>query len=56
MSLTKLSLGGINIYRTSLFQPRESLVSDIPVGDGNIEKLFTVYETLQGDLTHKQLM
>jgi hypothetical protein len=25
---------------TSLFPPRESLVSDIPAGDGNIEKLF----------------
>jgi hypothetical protein len=26
------------IYK--LFPPRESLVSDIPAGDGNIEKLF----------------
>jgi hypothetical protein len=26
-----------------LFPPRESLVSDIPAGDGNIKKLFTVY-------------
>jgi hypothetical protein len=25
---------------TSLFLPRESLVSDIPAGGGNIEKLF----------------
>ncbi len=25
---------------TSLFSPGESLVSDIPAGDGNIEKLF----------------
>jgi hypothetical protein len=40
MSLTKLSLGGNNLYMTSLFPPRESLVSDIPAGDGNIEKLF----------------
>jgi hypothetical protein len=39
MSLTKLSLGGNNLYMTSLFPPRESLVSDIPAGDGNIEKL-----------------
>jgi hypothetical protein len=41
MSLTKLSLGGGDndvIYK--LFPPRESLVSDIPAGDGNIEKLF----------------
>ncbi len=43
MSLTKLSLGGNNddvIYK--LFPPRESLVSDIPAGDGNIEKLFFI--------------
>jgi hypothetical protein len=33
MSLTKLSLGGNNVYMTSLFPPRESLVSDIPAGD-----------------------
>jgi hypothetical protein len=40
MSLTKLSIGGNNLYMKSLFPPRESLVSDIPAGDGNIEKLF----------------
>ncbi len=40
MSLTRLSLGGNNLYMTSLFPPRESLVSDIPAGDGNIEKFF----------------
>ncbi len=40
VSLTKLSLGGNNLYMTSLFPPRESLVSDIPAGNGNIEKLF----------------
>ncbi len=40
MSLTKLSLGGNNLYMTSLFLPRESLVSGIPAGDGKIEKLF----------------
>jgi hypothetical protein len=40
MSLAKLSLGGNNLYMTSLFPPRESLVSDIPAGDGNIKKLF----------------
>jgi hypothetical protein len=39
-SLTKLSLGGNNLFMTSLFPPRESLVSDIPARDGNIEKLF----------------
>jgi hypothetical protein len=40
ISLTKLSMGGNNLYMTSLFPPRESLVSDIPAGDGNIGKLF----------------
>jgi hypothetical protein len=40
MSLTKLSLGGNNDLIYKLFPPRVSLVSDIPVGDGNIEKLF----------------
>ncbi len=40
MSLTKLSLGGNNDVIYKLFPPRESLVSDIPAGDGNIEKLF----------------
>jgi hypothetical protein len=40
MSLTKLSLAGNNDVINKLFQPRESLVSDIPTGDGNIEKLF----------------
>jgi len=36
MSLTKLSLGGNNDVIHKLFLPRESLVSDIPAGDGNI--------------------
>jgi hypothetical protein len=40
MSLTKLSLGGNYDVIYELFLPRESLVSDIPAGDGNIEKLF----------------
>jgi hypothetical protein len=40
MSLTKLSLGGNNLYMTSLFPPRERLVSDIPAGDGKIESFF----------------
>jgi hypothetical protein len=40
MSLTKLFLGGNNLYMTALFPPRESLVSDIPARDGNIEMLF----------------
>jgi hypothetical protein len=40
VTYTKLSLGGNNSYMTSLFSPRESLVSDIPAGDGIIEKLF----------------
>jgi hypothetical protein len=40
MSLTELSLGGNNDVIYKLFPSRESLVSDIPAGDGNIEKLF----------------
>ncbi len=40
MSVTKLSLGGNNDVIYKLFPPKESLVSDIPAGDGNIEKLF----------------
>jgi hypothetical protein len=41
-SLTKLSLGGNNFYMTSLFPPRESLVSDIPAGESGtgILKIF----------------
>ncbi len=42
MSLNKLSLGGNNDVIYKLFPPRESLVSDISAGDGNIEKHFTV--------------
>jgi hypothetical protein len=40
MSLTKLSLGGNNDVIYKLFPPWESLVSDIPAGDRDIEKLF----------------
>jgi hypothetical protein len=40
MSITKLFLGGNNDVIYKLFPLRESLVSDIPAGDGNIEKLF----------------
>ena len=40
MSLTKLSLGGNNEVKYKLFLPRESLVSVIPAGDGNIANLF----------------
>jgi hypothetical protein len=40
MSLTELSLGGNYDVIYKLFLPRESLVSDIPAGGGNIEKLF----------------
>jgi hypothetical protein len=40
MSLTKLSLGWYYDVKYKLFLPRESLVSDIPAGDVNIEKLF----------------
>jgi hypothetical protein len=37
---TKLSLGGNNEVITELFLPRESLVSDIPAGDGKLVNLF----------------
>jgi hypothetical protein len=40
MPLRKLSLGGKYYVTYKLFLPRESLVSDIPAGDRNIEKLF----------------
>ncbi len=40
MSFTKISLGGNNYIIYKLFPPRDSLVSDIPAGDRNIEKLF----------------
>jgi hypothetical protein len=40
MSLTELSVGGNNDVINKLFPLRESLASDIPAGDGNIEKLF----------------
>jgi hypothetical protein len=40
MSLTKLSLGRNNDVIYKLFPPRESLVSDIPAGNGKIGKLF----------------
>ncbi len=48
MSLTKLSLVRNNLYMSSLFPPRESLVSDIPAGDENIKKaFFTVHRYIQ---------
>jgi hypothetical protein len=41
LSLTKLSLSaGIYDVIYKLFLPRESLVSEIPAGDGNIESFF----------------
>jgi hypothetical protein len=40
MSLTKLSLGGNYDVINKLFLRRLSFLSDIPSGDGNIEKLF----------------
>jgi hypothetical protein len=53
MSLSKVSLvGGI----IKLFQPRKSLVSDIPAGNGKIAKLFksvldidTVVDVFRGE-------
>jgi hypothetical protein len=44
MSLNTLSLAGNYDVIFKLFPPREILVNDIPVRDGNIVKLFfTVY-------------
>jgi hypothetical protein len=44
MSLTKLSLAGI----IKIFPPRESLLSDIPDGDGKSVTLFySVYTTIE---------
>jgi hypothetical protein len=40
MSLTELSLCRSYDVTNKLFLPRESLVSDIPAWDGNVEKLF----------------
>jgi hypothetical protein len=40
MSITKLSLDGNYDVIYKLFLHRESLISDITAGDGNIEKLF----------------
>jgi hypothetical protein len=40
MSLTKLSLGGNYDVIYKLFPSRESLVSDIPAGDGKMANLF----------------
>jgi hypothetical protein len=37
---TKLSLGGNNDAVTEIFLSRESLVSDIPAGDGKLVNLF----------------
>jgi hypothetical protein len=48
MSLTKFSLGGNNDVIYKLFPPRKSLVSDIPAGDGNIEKLFLGCDVQKG--------
>jgi hypothetical protein len=45
MSLTKLFLGGNYEVIYKLFPPRESFVSNIPAGDGNIEKLFFTVHT-----------
>jgi hypothetical protein len=44
-SFTKLSLGGSYDVIYTLFLSRESLVWDIPAGDGNIEKLFLLCVT-----------
>jgi hypothetical protein len=42
MPITKFSLGVNNDVICKFIPPRESLVSDIPAGDRNIKKFFTV--------------
>jgi hypothetical protein len=44
---TKISMGGNNDVITELFLPRESLVSDIPAGDGKLVNLFYGVEFLK---------
>jgi hypothetical protein len=46
MSLTKLPLGGLIL----IFPPRESLVSDIPAGDGNVGNFF--YSVVSQNIKH----
>ncbi len=52
---TKLSLGGNNDVITELFLPRESLVSDIPAGDGKLVNLFLRCMAIQKFLADKIL-
>jgi hypothetical protein len=48
---TKLSLGGNTVIK--LFPPRETLVSYIAAGDGNVANLFvTVYRTAARSANH----
>ncbi len=65
MSLTKLSLGENKFIYDVIIPPRESLVRDIPAGDGNIEKLFlrctkqrfaTIPELLQGEWATRKML
>ncbi len=52
MSLTKLFLGENNDVIYKILLPRESFVSDILAGEGNIEKrFFTVYAGVDYNLT-----
>jgi hypothetical protein len=51
---TKLSLGGNNDVIYKLFPPRESLVNDIPAGDGNIEQFFLRCEVVKGTVRPDQ--
>jgi hypothetical protein len=55
MSLTTLSLGRNTDVIFKLFPPRESLVNDIPAGDGNIEKLFYSVLKVGGQETWKNI-
>jgi hypothetical protein len=47
-----MSLTGNNLYMTSLFPPRESLVSDIPAGDGKSKSFFYGVRSIRVSLNY----
>jgi hypothetical protein len=51
MSLTRLSLDGNTVVK--LFPSRESLVSDIPTGDGKIANLFLYSVNIVASATYR---
>jgi hypothetical protein len=55
MSLTKLSLAGNYDVVYKLFPPRESLVSDILAGDGNIGTIFYGVHIISRELSFRDM-